>query len=195
MDPAAILRAATQPKRVVPVLRPGQTVRVHSKIIEGKKERIQIFEGLVIGVRGSGAGKTFTVRKVSFGVGVERVWPIFSPQIVKIEVVRQAKVRRAKLNFIRGLTKKQSRLREKFAEVAMEGEEEETVEEAAEEENSEPVAEESSPAAAEEKADEPATEDPTPEKRPEEKVDKPATEKPVEDSAAEEKSEEKEGAS
>lgn len=132
MDYAAILKENTQPKRKIPVLKPGQTIRVHCRIIEGSKERIQIFEGLVIGIKGSGINKTCTVRKISMGIGVERTWPVFSPSIEKIEVVKQSRVRRAKLNFIRGLTKKQSRLREKFGDVLMEGIEEAPLESIAE---------------------------------------------------------------
>lgn len=124
MDSAQILHEITQPKGKVPVIKTGQTVKVHAKIKEGDKERIQIFEGLVMGVKGSGVNKTFTVRKIASGVGVEKTWMVFSPRLEKIEVVRQAKVRRAKLNFVRGLTKKQSRMKEKFAEVALEGEDE-----------------------------------------------------------------------
>ncbi|MCX7631838.1 MAG: 50S ribosomal protein L19 [Turneriella sp.] len=90
----------------------GDTVRVHYKIKEGQKERIQIYEGLVIGIQNEGAGKTFTVRRVSFDVGVERIFPLYAPTIEKIEKVRSSKVRRAKLYYLRGKSGKESRLKE-----------------------------------------------------------------------------------
>src|SRR5215813_15232638 len=86
-----------------PAMRPGDTVRVHVKVREGDKERIQVFEGMVIGMHRGGARATFTVRKVSFGQGVERIFPLHSPTIDRIEVVRGAKVRRAKLYYLRDL--------------------------------------------------------------------------------------------
>lgn len=85
----------------VPEFRVGDTVRVDVKIIEGKRERIQAFEGIVISRRGSGISETFTVRKDSYGVGVERIFPVNSPKIAQITVVKKGKVRRAKLNFLR----------------------------------------------------------------------------------------------
>lgn len=91
----------------------GDQVRVHVRIKEGDKERIQVFQGTVIQRRGSGAGATFTVRKVSQGIGVERVFPLFSPNVAKIDVVRKGKVRRSKLYYLRGLTGKAARLKEK----------------------------------------------------------------------------------
>ena len=96
-----------------PNMRPGDTVRVHVKVKEGEKERVQVFEGLVIGQHRGGSRATFTVRKVAFGQGVERVFPLHSPMIDKIEVVRSARVRRAKLYFLRNLRGKAARLREK----------------------------------------------------------------------------------
>jgi len=93
--------------------RPGDTVKVHTKVVEGDTERIQIFDGLIIAVKGSGAARTFTVRKTSYGVGVERIFPISSPRIEKVELVKSGKVRRAKLNYIRELSGKASRLQEK----------------------------------------------------------------------------------
>jgi large subunit ribosomal protein L19 len=92
--------------------RVGDTVRVHFKIVEGKTERIQIYEGLVIAKRNSGVRKTATVRKLSYGVGVERVFPIHSPRIDKIEVVRQGRVRRAKLYYIRNRVGKAAKVSE-----------------------------------------------------------------------------------
>jgi large subunit ribosomal protein L19 len=95
-----------------PELRSGDTVRVHVKVREGEKERIQVFEGMVIGMHRGGANATFTVRKVSFGQGVERIFPLHSPTIDKVEVVRSAKVRRAKLYFLRDLKGKAARMKE-----------------------------------------------------------------------------------
>ncbi len=96
-----------------PEMRSGDTVRVHVKVREGDKERIQVFEGMVIGQHRGGANATFTVRKVSFGQGVERIFPLHSPSIDKIEVVRSAQVRRAKLYFLRDLRGKAARMKEK----------------------------------------------------------------------------------
>jgi len=90
----------------------GDTVKVHFKIIEGKNERIQIYEGLVIAMKNAQSGKTFTVRKISYGVGVERVFPIHSPRIAKVEVVRPGKVRRAKLYYIRKKIGKGAKIKE-----------------------------------------------------------------------------------
>ena len=95
-----------------PAMKPGDTVRVHVKVREGDKERIQVFEGMVIGMHRGGARATFTVRKVSFGQGVERIFPLHSPTISKVEVVRSAKVRRAKLYFLRDLKGKAARMKE-----------------------------------------------------------------------------------
>ena len=97
-----------------PTFRPGDTVKVHVKIKEGNRERIQVFEGLVIKRRGSGISETFTVRKLSSGVGVERTFPVHTPNIDKIEVVRKGKVRRAKLNYIRTLSAKAARIKERI---------------------------------------------------------------------------------
>ncbi len=95
-----------------PLLKSGDTVRVHVKVREGDKERIQIFEGMVIGMHRGGARASFTVRKVSFGQGVERIFPLHSPTIDKIEVIRSARVRRAKLYFLRALKGKAARMKE-----------------------------------------------------------------------------------
>ena len=97
----------------VPQLRPGMTVKVHVKIQEGDKFRIQVFEGVVIAMNGHGIGATFTVRKMSSGIGVERTFPVNSPIIDKIEVARVGKVRRAKLFYLRGRSGKASRIEEK----------------------------------------------------------------------------------
>ncbi|MFC5558034.1 50S ribosomal protein L19 [Ureibacillus thermophilus] len=96
----------------LPEFRPGDTVRVHVKILEGNRERIQAFEGVVIKRRGGGISETFTVRKVSYGVGVERTFPLHSPKIAKLEVVRRGKVRRAKLYYLRNLRGKAARIKE-----------------------------------------------------------------------------------
>jgi len=95
-----------------PDIKPGDIVRVHVKVREGDKERIQVFEGLVIGLHRGGLRASFTVRKVSFGQGVERIFPLHSPLIDQIEVVRSARVRRAKLFFLRKLKGKAARMRE-----------------------------------------------------------------------------------
>jgi large subunit ribosomal protein L19 len=95
-----------------PQMKSGDTVRVHVKVREGDKERIQVFEGIVIAMHRGGARSSFTVRKVSFGQGVERIFPLHSPIIQKVEVVRSARVRRAKLYFLRDLKGKAARMRE-----------------------------------------------------------------------------------
>ena len=97
----------------LPKFKSGDRVRVHVRVIEGDKERIQPFEGNVISVKGGGMSRTFTVRKVSSGVGVERVFPINSPRIEKIEVLREGKVRRAKLYYLRELSGKAARIKDK----------------------------------------------------------------------------------
>ncbi|MDH3744564.1 MAG: 50S ribosomal protein L19 [Acidobacteriota bacterium] len=97
----------------MPEFRPGDTLKVHVKVAEGDKERIQIFQGVVIGRRGSGTRETFTVRKISGGIGVERVLPLHSPVVDKIEVVRRGRVRRAKLYYLRKLRGKAARIEER----------------------------------------------------------------------------------
>ena len=97
----------------IPEFRPGETVRVHAKVVEGSRERIQIFEGLVIKRRGAGISETYTVRKISNGVGVERTFPVHTPRVAKIEVVRKGRVRRAKLYYIRALSGKAARIKER----------------------------------------------------------------------------------
>ena len=100
-------------KTDIPDFRPGDTVRVDVKVVEGTRERIQAFEGVVIKRRGGGLSETFTVRKISFGCGVERTFPLHTPIIEKIEVTRRGKVRRAKLNYIRSLSAKAARIKER----------------------------------------------------------------------------------
>lgn len=108
------IESVEQPQLVErPAMRSGDTVRVHVKIREGEKERIQVFEGTVIGMHRGGVSSTFTVRKVSFGQGVERIFPLHSPIVAKIEIVRSAKVRRAKLYYLRELRGKAARMKEK----------------------------------------------------------------------------------
>ena len=97
----------------IPEFRPGDTVRVHVRIVEGAKERVQAFEGVVIKRRGSGINETFTVRRVSYGVGVERCFPVHMPRIQRIEVVRRGKVRRAKLFYLRKLSGRAARIKER----------------------------------------------------------------------------------
>lgn len=98
----------------IPVFASGDTVRVHVKIKEGDKERTQVFQGTVIGRRGGGLGETFTVRKISSGIGVERVFPLHSPNVGEIEVVRKGQVRRKKLFYLRSLTGKSARIKEQL---------------------------------------------------------------------------------
>ncbi len=100
-------------KEDIPHFGPGDTVKVHVKVVEGARERIQVFEGIVIKIRGEGLSRTFTVRRTSYGVAVERTFPLHSPQITKIEVTRRGKVRRGRLYYLRNLTGKKARVKEK----------------------------------------------------------------------------------
>ncbi|HHY04342.1 MAG TPA: 50S ribosomal protein L19 [Thermoanaerobacterales bacterium] len=102
-----------QIKKDIPEFRPGDSVRVYTKVVEGSRERIQIYEGVVIARKGGGLKETFTVRKISYGVGVERVFPLHSPRIDKIEVVKKGRVRRAKLYYIRNLRGRAARIKER----------------------------------------------------------------------------------
>jgi len=104
---------ATQVRDDVPEFEAGDTVNVHVRVIEGEKERIQQYQGIVIALKGSGARRTFTVRKVSNGVGVERIFPLHSPRLAKIEVVRTGSVRRAKLYYLRERRGKAARIKER----------------------------------------------------------------------------------
>ena len=141
------MAAAEQAKKQFPDFRPGDTIRVHIRVVEGDSERVQVFEGTCLGRRGRGDGASFTVRKMSFGVGVERTFPLFSPHIEKIEVVMSGKVRRAKLYYLRGLTGRAARLAES---------ERGTTDGSAPAAPSEPAASESASAAQTEKAAKPA---------------------------------------
>ena len=97
----------------IPELAPGDTVRVYIKVVEGGKERLQPFQGVVIRMHGGGAGATFTVRRIAYGVGVERTFPLFSPRVERVEVIRHGKVRRAKLYYLRGRSGKAARIKER----------------------------------------------------------------------------------
>ena len=110
----ALIQAVTKSylKSDIPNFRPGDSVKVHVRIKEGDRERIQIFEGLVIARHGGGISETYTVRKISSGVGVERTFPVHSPMVAKIEVLRHGKVRRAKLHYIRSLSARAARIKE-----------------------------------------------------------------------------------
>ncbi len=103
-----------QLKQEVPVIRIGDTVKVHNRIKEGTRERIQIFEGTVIAKKNGGISETFTVRRVSYGVGVEKTFPVHSPNVEKVEIVRQGKIRRAKLYYLRGLSGKAAKVKERI---------------------------------------------------------------------------------
>jgi large subunit ribosomal protein L19 len=107
------LVAASQLKSDVPAFNPGDTVAVHVKVVEGDKERIQVFQGVVIARKGEGINTTFTVRKVSEGIGVERIFPLHSPNVAKIERIREGNVRRAKLYYLSSLKGKAARINEK----------------------------------------------------------------------------------
>lgn len=104
---------ADQLKNDLPDFRPGDTIAVHVRVIEGEKERIQVFEGVCLKFNGSGVAKTFTVRKISHNVGVERIFPLHSPRVAEIKVVRRGKVRRAKLYYLRDLRGKAARIKER----------------------------------------------------------------------------------
>jgi len=112
MDAISVVEASIL-KRDRGAFKPGDTVRVHAKVVEGEKERVQIFEGVVIRKRGEGARASFTVRRVSYGVGVERTFPIHSPRIERVQVMKSGHVRRSKLYYLRERTGKAARLREK----------------------------------------------------------------------------------
>ena len=103
-----------QLKKELPLVRVGDTVRVHNKIKEGNRERIQLFEGTVIGKHGGGISETFTFRRISYGVGVEKTFPIHSPNVEKVEIVRVGKIRRAKLYYLRGRVGKASKVKEQI---------------------------------------------------------------------------------
>ena len=97
----------------LPQVRPGDEVKVHVRVVEGGKERVQVFQGNVVAIAGSGIGESYTVRKLSYGVGVERTFPFHSPAVAKLEVIRRGDVRRAKLNYLRARKGKSAKVREK----------------------------------------------------------------------------------
>ncbi len=111
-----LIKALTneQLKSEVPVLNIGDTVRVHNKIKEGNKERIQMFEGTIIAIKGSGISESFTVRRVSYGIGVEKTFPVHSPNVEKVDIIRSGKVRRAKLYYLRDRAGKSAKVKEKI---------------------------------------------------------------------------------
>ena len=123
MNMASLIEVKPNPN--LPSLNPGDTVKVSIKIVEGDKERTQVFQGVVIKVKQGGAGPILTVRRVTYGVGVERTFPLSSPRVEKVEVVRHGKTRRARLYYLRGLSARASRIKEKRVEEKAE----ETVEE------------------------------------------------------------------
>jgi large subunit ribosomal protein L19 len=114
MNMASLIQVKPNPN--LPSLNPGDTVKVSIKIVEGDKERTQVFQGVVIKVKQGGAGPILTVRRVTYGVGVERTFPLNSPRVEKVEVVRHGKTRRARLYYLRGLSARASRIKEKRVE-------------------------------------------------------------------------------
>jgi len=111
MNMASLIEVKPNPN--IPTLAPGDTVKVSAKVVEGERESTQVFQGVVIRVRRGGAGASFTVRRIAYGIGVERTFPLYSPMVQKVEVVRHGKVRRAKLYYLRGLSTKKARIKEK----------------------------------------------------------------------------------
>jgi large subunit ribosomal protein L19 len=105
-----------KPNRSMPSLNPGDTVKVSTKIVEGEKERIQVFQGVVLKIKQGGAGPVLTVRRVTYGIGVERTFPLYSPRVEKVQVVRHGKTRRARLFYLRGLSARASRIKERQVE-------------------------------------------------------------------------------
>ena len=115
-DLMKLVEATQYREEELPAFEPGDTVAVHVRVIEGQKERIQVFQGVVIAIKGGGSTKTFIVRKISNGVGVERVFPYHSPKLAKVEVLRRGRVHRAKLYYLRQLRGKAARIKEKMRE-------------------------------------------------------------------------------
>jgi large subunit ribosomal protein L19 len=127
MNMASLIQVKPNPN--LPSLNPGDTVKVSIKIVEGDKERTQVFQGVVIKVKQGGAGPILTVRRVTYGVGVERTFPLSSPRVEKVEIVRHGKTRRARLYYLRGLSARASRIKEKRVQEKAEEPVEEKVEE------------------------------------------------------------------
>lgn len=115
-----VFTSQVKPNPNIPTLAPGDTVKVHVKVVEGDRVRIQVFQGVVIKVRGGGINSNFTVRRIAYGVGIERTFPTFSPLVEKVEVVRKGKVRRARLYYLRGLSGRAARIKERRAELVKE---------------------------------------------------------------------------
>ena len=111
MSMASLIEVKPNPN--IPALAPGDTVKVSAKVVEGEREHTQVFQGVVIKLRHGGVGANFTVRRVTYGIGVERTFPLYSPLVEKVELVRHGKVRRAKLYYLRGLSAKKARIKEK----------------------------------------------------------------------------------
>lgn len=126
MDISTLIDIKKNPK--IPELRPGDTVKVSAKVVEGEKERIQVFKGVVIKVCRGADGGNFTVRRVAYGIGVERTFPMLSPLVDKVEIVRHGKVRRARLFYLRGLSGRKSRIKERRVEGLLEPAEEQAAE-------------------------------------------------------------------
>jgi large subunit ribosomal protein L19 len=117
-----------KPNREMPVMNPGDMVRVSTKIVEGEKERTQVFQGVVLKTKQGGAGPILTVRRVTYGIGVERTFPLYSPRVEKVEVVRHGKTRRARLFYLRGLSARASRIKERRIDQTLEVEQKPAVE-------------------------------------------------------------------
>ena len=111
MNMASLIEVKPNPN--IPVLAPGDTVKVSAKVVEGEREYTQLFQGVVVRLRHGGVGASFTVRRTTYGIGVERTFPLYSPLVEKVEVLRHGKVRRAKLYYLRGLSTKKARIKEK----------------------------------------------------------------------------------
>jgi len=176
MDVSKLLNTKKTVK--MPNIAPGDTVRISTKIVEGDKERIQIFQGVVIKIKHGGAGASYTVRHVAFGVGVERTFPATSPLVEKIEIVREGKVRRSKLYYLRGLSGKEARRKIKRVERTTRQVGEELLQ-AAPEEVIEPIMDEAAVAAAAVAAKEAEAKAAAEAPKAEAKVEKPAAEKPA----------------
>jgi large subunit ribosomal protein L19 len=200
MDMASLVEIKKNPK--IPDIAPGDTVKVSARIVEGGKERIQVFQGVVLKIKRGGNGASFTVRHVAFGIGVERTFPLYSPLVEKVEIVRQGKVRRSRLYYLRGLSGKEARRKIKrverkarqIGEELLETESEEVLEpedvmteeaEAAVEEEPEVVAEEKSEAAAPEETapvmEEEESAEAAAEEAPKDEVEAATEEEPAED--------------
>jgi large subunit ribosomal protein L19 len=176
MDVSSLVEVKKKAK--TPAISPGDTVRVHTRIVEGDKERIQVFQGVVIKIKHGGNGAGYTVRHIAYGVGVERTFPMNSPLVEKVEVVRHGKVRRSRLYYLRKLSSKEARRKIKHVEKAVMQVGEELLQEQPEEEI-EPIMDEEAVAAAEKEAGEKAAEPVAAEKAPEKEEQEAVAEEPV----------------